>query len=194
MGSSKGPPGFDDKDLDDAVIYGYGAASTIGHELTHAFDDQGSQYDEKGNLRNWWTKEDKLQFDQKVKGIVKHFNNYVVLDSLKVNGEATAGENIADLGGIVIALDAFKKTSQYKEGKVINGLSPVQRFFMGYAYGWKTITTDELMLWTIQSDVHSPAFLRINGPFSLVPEFYEAFNVKPGQPMWRPDSLRVKIW
>lgn len=187
-------PGFNDQDLDDAIVYGYGAASTIGHELTHAFDDQGSQYDEKGNLRNWWTKKDNEQFKRKVKGIVNHFNNFVVLDSMHINGEATAGENIADLGGITIALDAFKKTAQYKEGKLVNGLTPVQRFFLGYALAWKVITTDELLLLMVQSDVHSPPFVRINGPFSLVPEFYEAFNVQPGQPMWRADSVRVKIW
>ncbi len=187
-------PGLHDEDADDAIVYGYGGASTIGHELTHGFDDQGSQYDAEGNLKNWWTKKDRRLFEEKVNGIVNQFDNYVVLDSMKINGRATAGENIADLGGVMIALDAYKKTDEYKANKKIGGLTPLQRYFLGYALSWKIISRDERLAQQVMSDVHSPPFLRVNGPLANVPEFYEAFNVQPGQPMWRADSVRVKIW
>ncbi|MBT9393085.1 M13 family metallopeptidase [Hymenobacter sp. NST-14] len=187
-------PGLLDADADDALIYGYAGASTIGHELTHGFDDEGSQFDEKGNLRSWWTKADRRAFDARVKGIVRQFNGYTVLDSLHINGKATAGENIADLGGIVIGLDAFKKTEQYKKGEKIGGLTPVQRYFLGYALGWQVHQRDERLAQAILTDVHSPAQYRINGPFADVPAFYEAFHVQPGDKLYRPDSARVKIW
>ncbi|PJJ53169.1 M13 family metallopeptidase [Hymenobacter chitinivorans] len=187
-------PGLEDKNADDAIIYGYAGASTIGHELTHGFDDEGSQFDEKGNLRNWWSKKDRAAFQQRVNGIVRQFNGYTVLDSLHINGKATAGENIADLGGIVIAFDAFKKTEQYKKGEKIGGLTPTQRYFLGYALGWQNHQRNEVLAQRILTDVHSPAQYRVNGPFADVPEFYEAFQVKEGQKLWRPDSTRVKIW
>jgi putative endopeptidase len=187
-------PGLSDKDADDAIIYGYAGASTIGHELTHGFDDEGSQFDEKGNLRNWWSKKDRAAFQQRVNGIVRQFNGYTVLDSLHINGKATAGENIADLGGIVIAFDAFKKTEQYKKGEKIGGLTPTQRYFLGYALGWQNHQRNEVLAQRIMTDVHSPAQYRVNGPFADVPEFYEAFQVKQGQKLWLPDSSRVKIW
>ena len=187
-------PGLLDADADDALVYGYAGASTIGHELTHGFDDEGSQFDAKGNLHEWWSKEDRQRFNQRVAGIVKQFNGYTLLDSLHINGRATAGENIADLGGIVIGLDAFKKTKQYKEGKKINGLTPVQRYFLGYALGWQNHTRDESLANQLLTDVHSPAQYRVNGPMADVPEFYEAFGVKPGQKLYRPDSARVVIW
>jgi len=187
-------PGLADADADDATIYGYAGASTIGHELTHGFDDEGSQFDEKGNLRNWWTKADRPRFNQRVGQIVRQFNGYQVLDSLHVNGKATAGENIADLGGIVIALDAFKQTEQYRKNEKIGGLTPTQRYFLGYALGWQNHQRDEVLAQRILTDVHSPANLRVNGPFADVPEFYEAFGVKVGDKLYRPDSARVKIW
>ncbi|WP_374166548.1 M13 family metallopeptidase [Arcticibacter sp. MXS-1] len=187
-------PGAKDENVDDAVVYGYAAASTIGHEITHGFDDQGRQYDEKGNLRSWWTAEDSVKFSKKADMLAKQFSSYVVLDSLHVNGKATLGENIADLGGIVLGLDAFKKTEQYKENKPINGLSPLQRFFLGYALGWLYNTRDENLANQIMTDVHSPAFLRVNGPFSDVTEFYKAFGVKKGDALWLPEDKRVQIW
>ena len=187
-------PGLQDANADDAIIYGYAGASTIGHELTHGFDDEGSQFDEKGNLRNWWSKKDRAAFQQRVNQIVRQFNGYTVLDSLHINGKATAGENIADLGGIVIAFDAFKKTEQYKKGEKIGGLTPTQRYFLGYALGWQNHQRDEVLAQRILTDVHSPANFRVNGPFADVPAFYEAFNVKPGDKLYRPDSARVTIW
>ncbi|GAB3635314.1 M13 family metallopeptidase [Hymenobacter arcticus] len=183
-----------DANADDALVYGYAGASTIGHELTHGFDDEGSQYDAHGNLHEWWSKADRQRFNQRVAVIVKQFNSYTLLDSLHINGEATAGENIADLGGIVIGLDAFKKTKEYKEGKKVAGLTPVQRYFLGYALGWQMHVRDESLASQLLTDVHSPAQYRVNGPMADVPAFYEAFGVKPGQKLFIPDSARVKIW
>jgi putative endopeptidase len=186
-------PGALDENIDDAVVYGYAAASTIGHEITHGFDDQGRQYDEVGNLKGWWTVEDSTKFAQRAQMLVEQFNGYKVGDQ-HVNGKATLGENIADLGGIVIGLDAFKKTVQYKEGKKINGLTPTQRYFMGYALGWLGHDRPESLASQLLSDVHSPGFMRVNGPFTDVPEFYEAFGIKKGDKMWLDPAKRVKIW
>ena len=186
-------PGAKDEEIDDAVVYGYGAASTIGHEMTHGFDDEGRQFDAKGNLKGWWQPEDSVKFTKHAQMLVDQFNGYLVYGQ-HVNGKATLGENIADLGGIVIGLDAFKKTEQYKEGKTINGLTPVQRYFLGYSLGWLTQNRKEALLSTIITDVHSPAFLRVNGPFTDVPEFYEAFHIKKGDKMWLDPDKRVKIW
>ena len=187
-------PGIMDADIDDAVVYGYSAASTIGHEITHGFDDEGRQYDAKGNLKGWWTTADSVNFTKRAQMLVDQFSGYKVLDSLHVNGKATLGENIADLGGIVLGLDAFKKTKQYKEGKLINGLTPLQRFFLGYAIGWLGQMRDEELAQRINTDVHAPGFLRVNGPFSDIPEFYAAFGIKKGDPMWLAPEKRVKIW
>jgi putative endopeptidase len=187
-------PGYKDEDIDDAVIYGYVGASTIGHELTHGFDDEGRQFDEKGNLKNWWSKEDAEKFKAKAAALVDQFNNYVVLDSLHPNGKASLGENIADLGGIVIALDAFKKTTQFKEGKLIHGLTPLQRYFMGYAYGWMQVRRPEKLASQLMTDVHAPIFLRVNGPMSNCDGWYEAFHVKPGDKLYRDSISRVRIW
>jgi putative endopeptidase len=187
-------PGIKDEDVDDAVAYGYVAASTIGHEITHGFDDEGRQYDLKGNLKAWWTPQDSAKFAKRAQMLADQFSSYVVLDSLHVNGKATLGENIADLGGIVLGIDAFKKTKQYKEGKKINGLTPMQRFFLGYALGWLGHERDEVLANQILTDVHAPGFLRVNGPFSDVPEFYAAFHIKKGDKMWLDPDKRVKIW
>ncbi len=187
-------PGLEDSLADDAIIYGYAGASTIGHELTHGFDDQGRQFDEKGNLSNWWTPKDEQEFNKRARLIVKQFDEYKVLDSLTINGEATQGENIADLGGVVLGYQAFKKTEQYKSGKLINGMTPDQRYFLGYALSWLGHLRDETLAMRIMTDVHAPNFLRINGPLANIPEFHKAFNIKEGDPMFRPDSLRVQIW
>jgi putative endopeptidase len=187
-------PGYKDENIDDAVIYGYVGASTIGHELTHGFDDEGRQFDEKGNLKNWWTKEDEQKFKAKANKLVEQFNKMTVLNNLQVNGKATLGENIADLGGIVIALDAFKKTKQYQEGKMIEGLTPLQRYFMGYAYGWMQTRTPEKLASQILTDVHAPIFLRVNGPMTNCDEWYRAFQVTPQHKLFRDSISRVRIW
>lgn len=187
-------PGFEGRMPDDAILYSIIGGSTFGHELTHGFDDQGSQYDEKGNLNNWWTAEDLKKFREKTKLIVEQFNEYEALPGKFVNGDATQGENIADLGGIVMGFEAFKKTAQYKNKEVISGLSPEKRFFLGYAYAWMVNIKTESLAQQLLTDVHSPAKYRINGPLQNMPEFYEAFNIKPGSKMRRPDNKRVVIW
>jgi len=187
-------PGLPDSLADDAIVYGYAGASTIGHEITHGFDDQGRQFDEKGNLRNWWSKEDGNEFNKRAEMLVKQFNGYTVLDSMHVNGAASLGENIADLGGVVLGYDAFMRTEQFKKGEKISGLTPAQRFFMGYAISWMGQYRPEAIAQRIKTDVHSPNFWRVNGPFSDVDAFYEVFNVKEGDKMFLPDSMRVKIW
>ncbi|HVT86966.1 MAG TPA: M13 family metallopeptidase [Chitinophagaceae bacterium] len=187
-------PGFKDDELDDAIVYGYGAASTIGHEITHGFDDQGRKFDAKGNLKKWWTDADSAEFTKRAQLIIKQFNEFEPVKGYHINGDATQGENIADLGGIVLGIDAFKKTEQYKKGEKINGLTPMQRFFLGYALGWLWQGREELLRRQLLTDVHSPAKYRVNGPFMDVDEFYEAFNIKPGDPMYRADSLRARIW
>jgi putative endopeptidase len=186
-------PGVKDEDVDDAVVYGYAGASTIGHEMTHGFDDEGRQFDGKGNLKGWWQPQDSVRFAKRAQMLVDQFNSYSIY-GLHINGKATLGENIADLGGIVIGLDAFKKTDQYKEGKSINGLTPLQRYFLGYALGWLDQERKEALSSQILTNEHSPAFMRVNGPFTDVPEFYEAFGIKKGDKMWLDPDKRVKIW
>jgi len=187
-------PGYRDEELDDAVVYGYGGASTIGHEITHGFDDEGRQFDEKGNLVSWWTKKDEEAFNQKAEVMVNQFNNYEPVKGYHINGKATLGENIADLGGILLGIEAFKKTTQFKEDKKISNLTPMQRYFLGYALGWLDNTREEQLKNRLMTDVHSPAKYRVNGPFSDVDEFYKTFNIKKGTPMYREDSIRVRIW
>jgi putative endopeptidase len=167
-------PGVLDENLDDAFVYGYAGASTIGHEITHGFDDQGRQYDEKGNLHNWWAPGDEKQFNQRAQFIIKEFNEFNPVDTLHINGEATQGENIADLGGVLLGLDAFKKTDAYKSGKKIGGLTPLQRYFLGYSYSWMFKARKERLANQVMTDVHSPAKQRVNGPMVNIPEFYEA--------------------
>ncbi len=187
-------PGYRDEDLDDATVFGNAGASTIGHELTHGFDDQGRLYDEKGNLKNWWTKNDSAEFTKRAQMIINQFNLYEPLPGSKINGKATQGENIADLGGILLGIDAFKKTEQYKKNEKIAGLNPMQRFFLGYSLGWLGQTRDESLKNRLMTDVHSPAKYRVNGPFADIEEFYTTFGIKPGDRMYVTDSLRVKIW
>lgn len=187
-------PGMKDEEIDDAFAYGYAGASTIGHEITHGFDDQGRQYDAAGNLKNWWQDSDAKQFGDRAKKIINQFNEFMPVDTLHVNGDATQGENIADLGGLLLGIDAFKKTEQYKKGEKINGFTPMQRYFMGYAFGWLYATRKESLASQLKTDVHAPAKERVNGPMVNIPEFYEAFGVKKGDKMYRDDSLRVRIW
>lgn len=184
---------FFDKNADDAVNYG-GIGGVIGHEMTHGFDDQGSQYDADGNLKNWWTEEDAKNFNAKTGVVVDQFNNYTVLDSVHVNGNLTLGENLADLGGLAIAYEAFQKTEQAKKGEKIDGFTPNQRFFLSWAQVWRANTRDEELANRIITDPHSPVEWRTNGPLSNMPEFYEAFGVKPGDKMYRADSVRAKVW
>jgi putative endopeptidase len=186
-------PGFEGRMPDDAVLYGIIGGSTFGHEITHGFDDQGSKYDENGNLKDWWTAEDLKKFKEKTKAVVAQYNSYEIVGK-HVNGEATQGENIADLGGVVVGFEAFKKTEQYKSQEKISGLTPEQRYFLSYAYAWMINRTDESTLRMLMTDVHSPSKFRVNGPLSNIPEFYKAFNLKEGDKMFVPKDKQVIIW
>lgn len=187
-------PGYEKSMADDAILYSIIGGSTFGHEFTHGFDDQGSKYDEFGNLNNWWTPEDSARFYAKTDAVVKQYDQYVVVDSLHINGNQTQGENIADIGGIAMGLEAFKKTAQYKENKNIGGLNPSQRFFLGYAYAWMVNMRPEALATRVLTDVHSPAKFRVIGPLVNMPYFYETFGIKEGDKIFLPENQRVHIW
>jgi putative endopeptidase len=187
-------PGIADSLVDDALIYGYAGGTTIGHEITHGFDDEGRQFDERGNLKSWWTKADEEEFNRRAARIIRQFDAYVATGDIHVNGKATAGENIADLGGILLGWDAFTRTEQYKKGEKLGGLTPAQRYFIGWALGWMNQLRPENIAVRVKTDVHSPSFLRVIGPVTNLPAFYEAYGVGPGDPMFRADSVRVRIW
>jgi putative endopeptidase len=186
-------PPFFDAEADDAINYG-GIGMVIGHEMTHGFDDQGCQYDELGNMKNWWTSEDSLKFKSKTAGVVNQYNGYVVLNDQHVNGELTLGENLADIGGLAIAYDAFKMTKQGKDTTKIDGFTPDQRFFLGYAQVWRLKNRDEILRTRINTDPHSPEMFRINGPAANFGPFYDAFNVMPSDKMYIKPEERAKIW
>jgi putative endopeptidase len=187
-------PGYEREMADDAILYAIIGGSTFGHEMTHGFDDMGSKFDAEGNLKNWWTAEDSIKFYSKTKMIVDQFNQYNPVDSLRINGELTQGENIADLGGIIMGYKAFQKTKQYQNKEMIADLAPDQRFFLGFALAWMVNMRPEAIANQVRSDEHSPAKYRVIGTLSNMPEFYKAFRVKKGDKMWRPDSLIVRIW
>ncbi len=184
---------FFDFSADDAVNYG-GIGAVIGHEMTHGFDDQGRQYDADGNLKDWWTEDDAKKFTDKADVVIKQFNSYTVLDTVHVNGELTLGENLADLGGLAIAYEAFKKTAQGKGQTKIDGFTPDQRFFLSWAQVWRANTRPEEIAARIVTDPHSPNEWRCNGPLSNMQEFYTAFGVKPGDKMYRAADQRAKVW
>ncbi|UJR35374.1 hypothetical protein I4U23_028131 [Adineta vaga] len=179
-------------DGDDAINYG-SIGSFIGHEMTHGFDDQGRKYDENGVLNPWWTSEDLNQFSSRTTILVKQFNDYKLFD-INVDGLLTLGENLADLGGIEIAYEAFLQTKQAKEGKLIDGLTPNQRFFLSYAKTLRMKMTDERLLALLIVDPHSPAIYRVNGPLSNIMGFYQTFNVTENDKMFRELSIRVNVW
>jgi len=178
---------------DDAVNYG-GIGMVIGHEFTHAFDDQGAQYDKNGNVTNWWTEADYTKFKAKTEQIVEQYNAFTVLDSVHLKGALTVGENTADNGGIAIAYDAFKLTAQGQDTTKIGGYTPNQRFFLSVANIWRVKTRDEFLRNYVATDPHSPPIWRVNGPLMNFTPFYEAFNVKPGEANYRAESNRIKIW
>ncbi len=184
---------FYNYELDDAINYG-AMGAVIGHEITHGFDDQGKQYDADGNIRDWWTAEDTKNFDERVKVIINQFDEYVAIDTFHINGALTQGENVADLGGLTVSYNAFKKTEQYKSGKMIDGFTPSQRFFLAWAQVWKNNIRPDALKLRLKTDVHSPGKERVLGPLSNLPAFFEAFNVKEGDAMRRPNDKLVKIW
>jgi putative endopeptidase len=187
-------PGYEHVMADDALLYSVIGGSTFGHEMTHGFDDQGSKYNAEGNLDNWWTSEDSIKFTDKTKMVVKQFNEYIAVDSLHINGELTQGENIADIGGIMMGYEAFKKTDQYQKKITIGGLNPDQRFFLGYAMAWMENERPEAVANQVRSNEHSPSKFRVLGPLSNMPEFFSTFGIKAGDPMWRAMEARITIW
>lgn len=184
-------PPFFNLQADEAVNYG-GIGAVIGHEMGHGFDDQGSKYDGNGNLKSWWTDEDRKKFEQRTAKLIKQYDGFTVVDGTHVKGEFTQGENIGDLSGVSIAYKAFKEN--YKDNRVIDGLTPDQRFFMGWAQVWMRKYRDEELLKRIETDPHSPSEFRTNGILRNIPEFYRAFNVKEGDKMYLKPEDRVKIW
>lgn len=184
---------FFDKDADDAINYG-GIGMVIGHEMTHLFDDQGRQYDAQGNLRDWWTKQDAERFSAKTQAVVNQYNGYTVLDNLHLNGRLTLGENLADLGGITLAYQAFKLTKQGQSTEKIDGFTPDQRFFLGFAQVWRIKVRDETERVGVATDPHSPAKFRVNGPLTNFMPFYQAFSVKAGQKLYKPEVEQAKVW
>jgi len=187
------PPFYNYK-ADAAVNYG-GIGAVIGHEISHGFDDQGSRFDAEGNMNNWWSETDAEQFKARTGKLVSQYADYSPLDSVFVNGELTLGENIGDLGGISVALDGLKRHLATKgDDGLIDGYSQEQRFFISWATIWRIKYRDETLRTQINTDPHSPGMYRANGPISNMTSFYEAFDVKEGDGMHRPDSLRVQIW
>ncbi len=187
-------PPFFNPNADDAVNYG-GMGAVIGHEMSHGFDDQGAQYDAQGNLRNWWSPADSAAFAQRTGLIRSQFNGYTVLDSVHVNGSLTLGENLGDFGGLNIAYAALEKALAEKGNPgLIDGFTPQQRFFLGWAQIWRQNIRPEAARVRINTDPHSPGKWRVNGPLSNMPQFAAAFGCKPGDPMVREDSLRPVIW
>ena len=184
---------FFNPDADDAVNYG-AIGAIIGHEMTHGFDDQGAQYDKDGNLKNWWTIEDNSKFKEKTKLVITQYNGFTVVDTVHVNGALTSGENIADLGGMNIAYDAFKLTKQGQDTTRIDGFTPDQRFFLAAGQAVRSKEKDEYARMLINIDPHSPDKWRINGVLMNFTPFYTAFNVKEGEKMYKPEKDRIKIW
>ncbi len=185
-------PPFFYPDADDAVNYG-AIGAVIGHEITHGFDDQGSKYDGKGNLSDWWTDLDRSKFDAKSKVLIEEFNAYEALPGLKVNGELTIGENIADLGGITTSLAAYHLSLGGKPAQVIDGFTGDQRYFLAFAQVWRGSFKDEYLRNMVLTNEHSPGNFRAYTVTNLT-EFYQAFDVKPGDKMYREEAIRAKIW
>jgi endothelin-converting enzyme/putative endopeptidase len=186
------PPLYDAK-MDDAPNYG-NTGGTIGHELTHGFDDQGAKYDAKGNLRDWWTKDDKQKFEERTKCVADQYAQYVVVDDLHINSRLTLGEDVADLGGEILGYIAWKDATKDKDLKPLDGLTPEQRFFIGFAQWDCSNTRPEEMRVRALTDPHSPSKYRINGVVVNMPDFASAFSCKAGQPMVNPPEKVCKVW
>jgi predicted metalloendopeptidase len=184
---------FFDPNADDAVNYG-GIGAVIGHEIGHAFDDQGRLYDATGKLNDWWTKADDAAFTARSKGLVAQYGALQVLPGLNVNGQLTLGENIGDIGGLGVAYQAYRRSLGGKEAPVIDGLTGDQRFFLAFGQSWRSKLRDEVLRSQILSNPHAPALNRVNGSVRNVDAWYTAFNVQPGDKLYLPPDQRVKIW
>jgi len=178
---------------DDALNYG-GIGMVIGHEITHSFDDQGAQFDKAGNVTDWWTKADYEKFQARTRQVIDQYNQFTVLDSVHIKGPLTVGENTADIAGVAIAYDAFKLTEQGKDTTKIDGFTPDQRFFISIARIWRVKTRDEFLRMYVNTNPHSPAKWRVNGPLMNFTPFYKAFDVQPGDKMYKPEAERITVW
>ena len=186
-------PPFFNVEADDAVNYG-AIGAVIGHEFTHGFDDQGRHSDGDGNLRDWWTEKDATQFKNRAQLMVEQYNAFNPIDDLHLQGALGLGENIADLGGVTLAYRAYKNSLAGKKGKTIDGFTAEQRFFMGWAQVWRIKYRDEALRKQVINGPHSPGMYRVLGPLSNMPEFYQTYDVQPGDGMYRDEKVRVKIW
>jgi len=186
------PPFFDPK-ADDAVNYG-GMGGAIGHEITHGFDDEGRQFDAQGNLSGWWTSTDTDEFNRRAEAVKTQFDSYVAIDSLHVNGKLTLGENIADLGGLLIAHGAYQRSLKGKKPPLIDGMTGDQRFFLAWAQIWRAKARPEFERLMVNTDPHAPPKFRTSGPLLNIPAFAEAFGCKQGDPMVRSETKRAQIW
>ncbi len=186
------PPLYDSK-VDDAPNYG-DTGGTIGHELTHGFDDEGSQFDAKGNLKDWWKKEDREKFDERTKCVSDQYSQYVVVEDVHINGKLTMGEDVADLGGEILAYMAWDSATVSKNLQPVDGLTPEQRFFIGFAQWDCANERPEDLRVRAQTDPHSPPEYRINGVLVNMPEFARAFSCRVGQPMVKPPENVCKVW
>jgi putative endopeptidase len=182
-----------DFSADDAINYG-GIGMVIGHEMTHAFDDQGAQYDKDGNVKNWWTEEDYKKFKARTQQLANLYGSFTVLDTVHIKGALTLGENTADNGGVAMAYDAFKLTQQGKDSVKIDGFTPDQRFFLSIARIWRVKTRDAFLRTYVNTNPHSPAMWRVNGPLMNFAPFYQAFKLQPGDKNYKAEQERVKIW
>ena len=178
---------------DDAINYG-GIGAVIGHEISHAFDDQGSQFDGDGNLKNWWTDEDRASFNALKGMLIEQYSNYEPLPGKKVNGELTQGENIADLSGLEISFKAYKLSLDGKDAPVIAEWTGDQRFFLGWSQIWRRKYREAEMVKRLLTDPHSPSRYRANGPVTNIDAFYQAFELKPGDRLYKEPKDRIKIW
>ena len=186
-------PPFFDPAADDAVNYG-AIGAVIGHEIGHGFDDQGRRYDGDGRLRDWWSPADETEFKKRADLLVKQFNGYSPLPGISINGELTLGENIGDLGGLSIAYQAYRLARAGRPAPVIDGYTGDQRFFMGWAQAWRAKARDAYLQQQVLADPHAWAEFRANGPLGNIDAFYSAFNVQPGDKLFRAPAERVKIW
>ncbi|WP_158799647.1 M13 family metallopeptidase [Pedobacter sp. L105] len=186
-------PPFFDQTADDAVNYG-GIGAVIGHEIGHGFDDQGSTFDGDGVMRNWWTKSDLDEFKKRTNALVSQYSSFKVFNDLSLNGDFTLGENIGDLGGLTIALKAYHTSLAGKDAPVLDGFNGDQRVFIGWGQVWLNKTREQAVRKQVSTDPHSPAQFRVNGVVRNIPEFYTAFNVKPGDSLYLAPEKRVKIW
>lgn len=186
-------PPFFDPNADDAVNYG-AIGGVIGHEMSHGFDDQGSQFDKYGNQRNWWTAQDKKNFDARTKVLADWFSSFDVLPGIKVNGKQTLGENIGDNGGLNISFRALQNSMKEHPLAVKDGFTPEQRFFLAWGRVWASNMTDEVVKYLLTVDVHSPNYARVNAALPMIDAWYKAFNVKKGDKMFVPKNKRAHVW